>query len=151
MSTDRVLDAPFVPRRGRLMATGMAAAALLIFGLVALLIPGPSSGGSWEGGDRFMMLGLGVLMAALLSRWALIRAVPRSEGLSIRNLMITRTIPWSEIVDVTFPEGDPWVSLELQDTDVVAVMAVQRADGDLGRSEADRLGRLVDARRAAGA
>jgi hypothetical protein len=128
------------------MATGMALTAVVLFGLVALLIPGPSSGGSFEGGDRAMMFGLGLLIAALLSRWALIRAVPAPEGLTVRNLLVTRTIPWADVVEVTFPDGDPWVSLELVDTDVVAVMAVQRADGERGRAEAQRLANLVATR-----
>jgi hypothetical protein len=38
----------------------------------------------------------------------------------------------------------PWVTLELDDGDELAVMAVQRADGQVAREEALRLARIVD-------
>ncbi|QIM23025.1 PH domain-containing protein [Phycicoccus sp. HDW14] len=103
--------------------------------------------GVWGVGDQLALVAFGVLVAAFLSRYATIRATPGPDGLTVRNLMTTRTVGWDEIVDVRFPDGDPWVSLELSDTDVLAVMAVQRVDGEEGRVEARRLARLVMARR----
>ena len=47
--------------------------------------------------------------------------------------MLTRRVAWDEVLEVRFPEGAPWVTLELDDTDELAVMAIQRADGDLAR------------------
>ena len=55
-----------------------------------------------------------------------------------------RDVGWDEVVEVRFPDGAPWVTLELDDTDELAVMAIQRADGQAGRDEAHRLARLVD-------
>jgi hypothetical protein len=103
--------------------------------------------GSWTGPDQMMMLGLGVAIAAFLWRYASIRAVPGEEGLRVRNLLLTRTVAWDEILAVRFPEGDPWVTLELDDTDVLAVMAIQRVDGERGREEAVRLATLWTRRR----
>ncbi len=51
---------------------------------------------------------------------------------------------WDEILEVRFPDGAPWVTLELDDADELAVMAIQRADGPLARQEALRLARIVD-------
>ena len=48
----------------------------------------------------------------------------------MRNLFTTRTLSWREVVDVRFAGGDPWVTLALSDTDTLAVMAIQKADGD---------------------
>jgi hypothetical protein len=45
---------------------------------------------------------------------------------------------------VRFPDGAPWVTLELDDADELAVMAIQRADGQVARDEAMRLARIVD-------
>ena len=56
---------------------------------------------------------------------------------------------WDEIVEVRFPDGAPWVSLELSDTDELAVMAIQRADGDDAKAQAGRLAALVAHHRAA--
>ena len=47
---------------------------------------------------------------------------------------MTRRVTWDEVVEVRFPDGAPWVTLELDDGDELAVMAVQRADGDRARA-----------------
>ena len=138
------LDAPFRPRRGRIVPLAMGVVAIGITGAVAL---GMGALGSWSGPDQLMMLGLGVAIAAFLWRYASIRAVPGEEGLRVRNLLVTRTLAWDEILAVRFPEGDPWVTLELDDTDIVAVMAIQRVDGERGREEAVRLATLLSRRR----
>ena len=88
--------------------------------------------------------GLGLAIAAFLGRYASIRAVPDAAGLTVRNLMLTRRVTWDEVLEVRFPDGAPWVTLELDDTDELAVMAIQRADGQLARDEALRLARIVE-------
>ena len=52
---------------------------------------------------------------------------------------------WREVTDVRFGGGEPWVTIELDDTDTLAVMAIQKADGAFGRTEASRLAALVQA------
>ena len=69
--------------------------------------------------------------------------VRAATGLVIRNLIVTRTLEWSQIINVQFGGGAPWVSVDLDDTDTVAVMAIQRADGAAGQAEAARLSALV--------
>ena len=134
------LDAPFRPIRGRVVPLVMGTLAVIICALVAL---GMGTIGTWGPGDQLALAGLGAMIAAFLFRYASIRAVPTSDGLVVRNLMLTRTLVWDEIMEVRFPDGDPWVSLELDDTDVVAVMAIQRVDAERGRAEAHRLADLV--------
>jgi hypothetical protein len=63
----------------------------------------------------------------------------------VRNLVITRRLEWAQIVSVEFGGGAPWVSLDLDDLDTVAVMAIQKADGAFGEQEASRLVALVQA------
>ena len=92
--------------------------------------PSATSSASWRSGSR---------LAAFLWRYASIRAVPDADGLTVRNLIVTRRVAWDEVVEVRFAEGAPWVSLELADADELAVMAVQRADGPVARAEAQRL------------
>ncbi len=89
------------------------------------------------------LVAFGLAVGGFLSRYAGIRATPGPDGLTVRNLVQTRTVAWDEIVEVRFGEGDPWVTVELDDTDVLAVMAVQRVDGEGARAEALRLARLV--------
>lgn len=137
--------APFRPRRGRAVSGGFAAASVLLFGVIAVVLPGPDQGGPWRLGDRIFFLGVGVAIAALLWRYATIRAVPTRQGLTVRNLFMTRTVSWDSVVDLRFSGGDPWVTIELDDTDTLAVMAIQKADGVFARAEASRLAALIQA------
>ena len=134
-------DAPFRPRRGRAIPLVMAAVAVAVCTVVAV---GMGSGGAWQPPDQLALVGLGLAMAAFLGRYASIRALPDEVGLTVRNLMLTRTVTWDEVIEVRFPDGAPWVTLELDDGDELAVMAIQRADGQRARDEALRLARLVD-------
>lgn len=134
---------PFRSGRGRLVATVMAVLSLVVFGGLALLLPTNAGLTTWQGGDRVLVAAIGVLIALVCWRYATIRAVPSTEGLLIRNLVLTREIAWAQVVDVEFGGGAPWVTLELDDTDTVAVMAIQRADGDGAMAEAQRLAGLV--------
>ena len=136
--------AVFRPRRGRRVALTMAVLSLLIFGGGAISLPrvDPLFGG-WGVLDRLLLLSCGVAVSALLWRFASIRAVPSTQGLVIRNLITTRTVEWTQIVRVQFGGGAPWVSVDLDDTDTVAVMAIQKADGAFGGAEAARLSALV--------
>ena len=79
----------------------------------------------------------------LLWRLGGVHAVPAPEGLTVRNLIYTRRLAWPEIVEVRLGPGDPWVRLDLADGGTIAVMAVQRADGERGMGEARRLRGLV--------
>lgn len=136
--------AVFRPHRGRKVALAMSALSLVIFTGVALSMPwvDPQYGG-WGVLDRLLLVICGLAFAAALWRFASIRAIPSTDGLVIRNLVTTRTVEWSQIIRVQFGGGAPWVSVDLDDTDTVAVMAIQKADGVFGRAEASRLSALV--------
>ena len=121
----------------------MAGVAVVVCTVVAI---GMGAGGVWQVGDQLALVGLGLALAAFLGRYASIKAVPDDEGLTVRNLMLTRTVTWDEIIEVRFPDGAPWVTVELDDGDELAVMAIQRADGQVARDEALRLARMVDRR-----
>jgi hypothetical protein len=99
--------------------------------------------GGWGVLDRLMLFFCGLAVSGLLWRYASIRAVPSMQALTIRNLFTTRQLEWTQIVRVQFGGGAPWVSVDLDDTDTVAVMAIQKADGVFGRAEAARLSALV--------
>ena len=134
-------QAPFRPRRGRILPLVLGSVAVVVCTIVAI---GMGAAGEWQVGDQLALVGLGLGLAAFLGRYASIKAVPDGSGLMVRNLMLTRTVTWDEVIEVRFPDGAPWVTLELDDGDELAVMAIQRADGQLGRDEALRLARIVD-------
>lgn len=126
------------------MPLAMATVALVVCVGSALLL---GQVREWGPADQLALVALGAAIAAFLLRYATIRAVPDADGLTVRNLLLTRRVAWEDVLDVRFDDGAPWVSLDLADDDELAVMAIQRADGAGGRAEADRLAALV-ARRA---
>ena len=134
---------PFRSRRGRLVATVMAVLSIVVFVTVAVLLPSNAGLTTWHPADRALVVGIGVVIALVCWRYASIRAVPSLDGLVVRNLVVTRTVTWAQVIDVEFGDGAPWVTLELDDTDTLAVMAIQRADGPTAMTEAQRLATLV--------
>ena len=142
MTTTSEPYAVFRPRRSRVVATAAAVASLIAFVVVALTVPRGGVTG-WAGTDSVMFVLFGVLIAAFLMRYALVRAVPTERGLKVRNLISTRTVEWAQVVNVQFGGGQAWLVLELDDTEHLAVMAVQRSDGPHAQAEAGRMAALV--------
>ena len=93
--------------------------------------------------DRLTCTGIGVAVAAFMSRYATLHARPDAEGLWVRNLGAGQFVTWPELTAVRFSQGMPWVRLDLADGTDLAVMAIQRADGPRSVDEAQRLADLV--------
>lgn len=135
--------APFRPRFARVVT--LAIAALIAAGTVALVVVLP------QFYTRSVVLDLvGIALVGAFGVWfcwrqATVVAVPDEHGLFVRNLVYTRRLEWAEIVLVRFGEGRPWAQLDLADGDTLAVMGIQRADGEHARREAARLAALVTA------
>lgn len=130
--------AVFRPRRGALVARGAALATVAVLGGLAVLAPG-----DWALADRVLLVLFGLLAAAGLWRFGMVRALASADGLKVINLVHARELEWAEILRVSFADGTPWVLLELTDTEELAVMGIQRADGEFARAEAARLAALV--------
>jgi hypothetical protein len=142
MSTTADPFATFRPRRGRRVAWVVAAVSVLVFGVLALTVPGTGYAG-WSVADSLLLWGFGWLIAVAMWRFARIEAVPSPRGIVVRNVLLTRDLAWSEISRVRFGSGDAWAWLDLVDGDEVAVMAIQRSDGESARRDASRLAALV--------
>jgi hypothetical protein len=86
------------------------------------------TGAAFETPDQVAMILLGVLLAA----GSLLLARPSLEadatGVRVRNLFGTTELPWAVVREVSFRRGAPWVTLDLQDDDLVSVLAIQAAD-----------------------
>lgn len=142
---DRDVYAPFRPVTGRWVAGAAALASLVVFGLAALLSPMPLNlSPSMELLNRLSVALIGVVLALFLVRYALIRAEPSPSGLRVVNIVRSHDLEWAQVVRVGFSGGAPWAVLELTDTEEVAVMAIQRADGQRAQREAARLAALIE-------
>lgn len=132
------LHGVFRPRRTRRVALSLAA--VTVIGSVVFLLSAPAR---FQVVDRLGFVVLGALVVYGLWRQASVRAVPTASGLSVRNLFLGRELEWAQIVSVRL--GDrPWVQLDLDDGDTLAVMGIQRSDGVRARTEATRLATLVE-------
>lgn len=135
----------FRPVVGAWVARGAAVASVLVFGAIAVFSPMPlDQTPQLHVLNRVAIALLGVVGAAFLWRYAVIRAVPSPSGLRVVNLLTSRDLEWAEIVRVGFSGGAPWAVLELADTEELSVMAIQRADGERAEREASRLAALVE-------
>lgn len=132
------LYAPFRPRAARVVSAVLAVAifvgTVVFVALLAEWLGPPSAVG---------VAVLGLLITWFCWRQATVRADVDEQGIVVRNLVVTRRLEWAQIVSVRFGGGRPWVQLDLSDGDVLAVMGVQQADGDLATAEAGRLAALV--------
>jgi hypothetical protein len=112
------------------IAWALAVLVVVVFSVVATTLRGPTDSGKsvFQPSDQYAMIGLGVLFALGILMFTRPRVVADADRIRIRNVFGGYDLPWEVVRSVEFRRGSPWASLELQDDDVVAVMAVQAAD-----------------------
>jgi hypothetical protein len=118
------------PRKIRLVCWVLAPIVVAFFVVLGALLGGSTGEGDamFEPSDRIAMMALGLFVAAGILLFTRPKAVADSAHIKITNVIGGYDLPWEVVRAVRFERGNPWVSLELQDDDVVAVMAIQAAD-----------------------
>ncbi|GAA4792456.1 PH domain-containing protein [Actinomycetospora chlora] len=116
------------PVRIRWVASIIAAFLFAFFGAGALLVFVAPSGFIFRAADQVAMVVLGALLAggALLFTRPRLRAGP--GGVEVRATILTRRVPWSEVVAVTFPDGAQFARLDLPDDEYLTISALQAVD-----------------------
>ena len=97
---------------------------------VGLLLKIGSSGVIFQTADQVAMAGLGFVLAGLVLLFARPRLRVGAAGLSVRNLIGDRLVPWSDVVGVSFPPGARWARIDLPDDEYVPLLAIQSVDKD---------------------
>lgn len=97
---------------------------------VGLLLKIQSSGVVFQTADQVAIGALGLVIAGAVLLLARPRLRVGSAGLSVRNIMGYRIIPWSYVVDVSFPSGSRWARIDLPDDEYIPLMAIQAVDKD---------------------
>jgi hypothetical protein len=98
--------------------------------VVGFLLKMGSSGVIFQTADQVAMAILGLVIAGGILLFARPTLRIGAAGLSVRNLLGYRLIPWSEVVGVSFPPGGRWARVDLPDDEYVPVMAIQAVDKD---------------------
>ncbi|RFD24779.1 hypothetical protein MUBE_12140 [Mycobacterium uberis] len=109
------------------------AAAFLIAAVhitVSLLLKIKSSGVVFQTADQVAIGVLGLVIASAVLLFARPRLRGGAAGLSVRNLIGYTMIPWSDVVDVSFPSGSRWARIDLPDDEYIPLMAIQAADAE---------------------
>jgi len=117
------------PRKARRVAVASAVVLVGVFTVVAVLLRRTPTGVYFQLSDQVAMVLLGLLLAGAVLLFARPRVRAGANGVEVRNLFGSRTLPWELVLRVSFPDDAPWARLELPDDEYIAVMAIQSADG----------------------
>jgi hypothetical protein len=121
------------------------AAALILAAhiVVGALLKIGSTGVIFQTSDQVAIALLGAVIAGAVLLFARPRVRVGAAGVSVRNLFAYRLIPWSDVVDVSFPPGARWARVDLPDDEYVPVMAIQAVDRDRAIDAMDRVRALL--------
>lgn len=117
------------PRKVRRVAIAAAVLLIVVFTVVAVLLRRTPTGVYFRLSDQVAMVLLGLLLAGGALLFARPRVRAGANGVEVRNLLGTRTLPWELVLRVSFPDGAPWARLDIPDDEYIAVMAIQSVDG----------------------
>jgi hypothetical protein len=139
------------PRKIRRVCWVLAPLVLVVFAVLGTLLTGSTgedTPGVFQRGDQIAMFGLGLLAAAGILLFTRPKVVADTHHIKIQNVLGGCDLPWEVVRRIVFERGNPWVSLELEDDDMVAVMAVQAADKEHAVAGVRALRALHEANRA---
>lgn len=93
--------------------------------------------------QRATLLTLGLLVFTLLYGLLRSRVEAHRDRLVVVNGYRRTEYDWAQVVAVRLPPGAPWVTLDLADGEIAAVMGIQGSDGARAQQAARELRRLV--------
>ncbi|KRV50434.1 hypothetical protein AQ490_15195 [Wenjunlia vitaminophila] len=123
------LPITFRPRRTRVVLLSIGTALLVVFAVIAVLLPGGSGSGSWNVADRLTFVGTGLLIFGVLVVLSRPKVMVDQAGVTVVNLTVKRRLEWAELIRVNLRAGDPWVYLDLADGTTLAAMGIQTGAG----------------------
>jgi hypothetical protein len=97
---------------------------------VGLLLKIKSSGVVFQTADQVAIGALGLVIAGFVLLPARPRLRVGAAGLSVRNLLGDRLVPWPDVIGVSFPAGARWARIDLPDDEYIPLMAIQAVDKD---------------------
>jgi hypothetical protein len=117
------------PRKVLIAAWAGAVAIVVIFVVIALVLRTSETGVFFRTADQVALLLVGFFIAGGVLLLARPRVVADADGIEVRNILLSRRIPWELVERVAFPDGASWARLDLPDDEYLAVLAIQAADG----------------------
>lgn len=96
--------------------------------VVSQLVMIRASGVIFRTSDQVSFVALGVILAGVVLLLTRPRVRVGPSGVSVRNVLGDRLIPWSQVRGVTFPRGKRWARLELPHDEYIPLVAIQSVD-----------------------
>ena len=124
-------------------AYGVAVIIVVVGVVLGVLLKIASTGVVFQTADQVAIALLGVVIAGAVLLFARPRLRVGASGVAVRNLFGYRLIPWSDVVDVSFPRGARWARVDLPDDEYVPVMAIQAVDKERAVDAMDRVRGLL--------
>ena len=121
-------DVTLRPRLTPYFAYGAAFVIAAAHVAVGFLLKIGSTGVVFQTADQVAMGLLGIVLAGVVLLFTRPRLRVGPAGLSVRNLLGDKLVPWSQVVDVSFPPGARWARVDLPHDEYVPAMAIQAVD-----------------------
>jgi uncharacterized integral membrane protein len=116
------------PRKMLIASLVGAVVVVTLFVAIAVVLRAVQTGVFFRFADQVALVLLGLFIAGGLLLLARPRVRADTEGIEVRNILITRRLPWSLVLRVAFPDGASWARLDLPD-EYLPVLAIQAVDG----------------------
>lgn len=136
-------DAQLRPRLTPYIAYAVAVVLVVAHLVIGLLLKIGSTGVIFQTSDQIAMAVLGVILAGLALLFTRPRLRVGAAGLSVRNVLGDRLVPWNDIVGVSFPVGARWARIDLPDDEYVPLLAIQSVDKDRAVAAMDTVRSLL--------
>ncbi|MGV0603756.1 PH domain-containing protein [Mycolicibacterium sp. XJ1904] len=132
-------DVEIRPHLAPYFAYGAAALILAAHVTVGALLKISSTGVIFRTADQVAIALLGVVIAGVVLMFARPRLRVGAAGVSVRNLVNDKMIPWSDVVGISFPKGARWARVDLPDDEYIPIMAIQAVDKGRAIDAMDRV------------
>jgi hypothetical protein len=117
------------PRKVLIFAWVAAVATVAFFTVIAVILRNTPTGVYFRLADQVAMVLLGLFVAAGVLLLARPRVRADADGIEVRNIVVTRHVPWELVERVAFPDGASWARLDLPEDEYLPVLAIQAVDG----------------------
>jgi len=136
-------DVVLSPRLTPIFAYCAAFVIIAVGVAVGLLLKTKSTGVIFRTADQVALVGLALILAGATLLLARPRLRVGPAGVAVRNALGYRLIPWSEVVDVSFPVGARWARVDLAHDEYVPVLAIQAVDRERAVAAMDAVRKLT--------
>jgi hypothetical protein len=117
------------PRKVLIASWVGAVVTVALFVAIAVVLRSDPTGVFFRFADQVALVLLGLFIAGGVLLFARPRVRADAEGIEVRNVFLTRRLPWALVLRVAFPDGASWARLDLPDDEYLPVLAIQAVDG----------------------